>query len=69
MTTTIAHRLCQQMVAQGIDTLYCRTGVQNEDFINALVDNPAIQPIATRHEQAWSYMAAGAALASGRPQA
>ena len=66
---TIAQLLCQSMIDQGIDHLYCLPGVQNDDFFNALVDFPALQPIATRHEQAVSYMATGAALASGKPQA
>ena len=69
MSDTIAHRLCQQIAAAGIDTLYCLPGVQNDDFYNALVDYADITPVSTRHEQACSYMAAGAALASGAPQA
>ena len=56
---TIAQLLCQSMIDQGIDHLYCLPGVQNDDFFNALVDFPALQPIATRHEQAVSYMATG----------
>lgn len=69
MTTTIAHLLCQGMTDHGIDHLYCLPGVQNDDFFNVLVDFPGIRAIATRHEQATSYMATGAALASGKPQA
>ena len=69
MTDTIAHQLCRGMVAQGIDRLYCLPGVQNDDFFNALVDFPALAPVVARHEQACSYMACGAALASGRAQA
>lgn len=69
MTTTISHLLCQGMADHGIDHLYCLPGVQNDDFFNVLVDFPGIKAIATRHEQACSYMAAGAALASGKPQA
>ncbi|MEL6998286.1 MAG: thiamine pyrophosphate-dependent enzyme [Pseudomonadota bacterium] len=69
MTTTVAHLLCQGMKDVGIDHLYCLPGVQNDDFFNALVDYPEIKPIATRNEQACSYMAAGAAQASGKPQA
>ena len=69
MTTTISHLLCQGMTDHGIDHLYCLPGVQNDDFFNVLVDFPGIRAIATRHEQACSYMATGAALASGKPQA
>ncbi len=69
MTTTISHLLCQGLCDAGIDALYCLPGVQNDDFFNVLVDFPALRPFATRHEQACSYMATGAAMASGRPQA
>ncbi|MEM9138362.1 MAG: thiamine pyrophosphate-dependent enzyme [Pseudomonadota bacterium] len=69
MTSLLSHALCQGMIAQGIDKLYCLPGVQNDDFFNGLVDFPALEPIVVRHEQACSYMATGAALASGRPQA
>lgn len=58
------------MVANGIDTLYCLPGVQNDDFFDALVRlGTPLRPIHTRHEQATAYMALGAALATGKPQA
>lgn len=58
------------MVANGIDTLYCLPGVQNDDFFDALVRSGApMRPVHTRHEQATAYMALGAALATGKPQA
>ncbi|MEM7188140.1 MAG: thiamine pyrophosphate-dependent enzyme [Pseudomonadota bacterium] len=69
MTTTISHLLCQGLLDQGVDALYCLPGVQNDDFFNVLVDHPDLKPFVARHEQATSYMATGAALASGRPQA
>ena len=69
MTTTLSHLLCQGMLDVGLDTLYCLPGVQNDDFFNVLVDHPDLRPITARHEQACSYMATGAALASGRAQA
>lgn len=69
MTDTISHLLCRGMLEQGIRDLYCLPGIQNDDFFNVLVDFPEIRPVVTRHEQACSYMAAGAAQASGQPQA
>ncbi len=69
MTTTISHLLCQGLIGAGIDALYCLPGVQNDDFFNVLVDYPQLRPFAGRHEQACSYMATGAALATGRAQA
>ena len=62
MTTTLSHLLCQGLIDAGVDTLYCLPGVQNDDFYNVLVDHPALSPVVTRHEQACSYMATGAAL-------
>lgn len=67
--TTISQMLCEGLIGAGVDRLYCLPGVQNDDFFNTLVDYPALAPVVGRHEQACSYMATGAALASGRPQA
>ena len=65
-----AESVIKILVANGIDKLYCLPGVQNDDFFDALVrTGQAITPIHTRHEQATAYMALGAALATGRPQA
>ena len=69
MATTLSHLLCQGMIDQGIDALYCLPGVQNDNFFNVLFDHPQLRPFVTRHEQGASYMANGAALASGKPQA
>ncbi|MEZ5817180.1 MAG: thiamine pyrophosphate-binding protein [Hyphomicrobiaceae bacterium] len=65
-----AESVIKTLVANGIDKLYCLPGVQNDDFFDALARNgEPIKPIHTRHEQATAYMALGAALATGRPQA
>ena len=70
MTTTIATLAVEALIANGITQLYCLPGVQNDHFFNALFDHTdAITPIQTRHEQGAAYMATGAALASGEPQA
>ncbi len=54
----------------GIDTLFCLPGVQNDPFFDALYDRTnAIRPIHARHEQACAYMALGYAMASGKPSA
>ena len=66
----IAEVTVQTLAANGIDKVYCLPGVQNDDFFDALVRTaPGIAPIHTRHEQATAYMALGAALATGKPQA
>ncbi len=69
MADTISHLLCRGLIAAGIDALYCLPGVQNDDFYNVLFDFPELRPFVTRHEQGAAYMAAGAAQATGRPQA
>jgi len=54
----------------GIDTLFCLPGVQNDAFFDALYDRTnAIRPVHARHEQACAYMALGAAMATGKPAA
>ncbi|HEV3021849.1 MAG TPA: thiamine pyrophosphate-binding protein, partial [Pirellulales bacterium] len=54
----------------GIDTIFCLPGVQNDSFFDALYDRTnAIRPIHARHEQACAYMALGYAMASGKPSA
>lgn len=65
-----AESVIKTLIANGIDTLYCLPGVQNDDFFDALHRvGGAIKPINARHEQATAYMALGAALATGKPQA
>ena len=66
----IADLVAETLIANGIDQLYCLPGVQNDGFFDALFDRTdRITPIQTRHEQGAAYMATGAALATGRPQA
>ena len=65
-----AESVIKTLIANGIDKLYCLPGVQNDDFFDALVrTGQGLTPIHTRHEQATAYMALGAALATGKPQA
>jgi acetolactate synthase-1/2/3 large subunit len=65
-----AQVLVRALIAQGIDTLYCLPGVQNDPFFDALYHHTdRLRPIHARHEQGVAYMALGAALATGRAQA
>lgn len=64
-----AEIVIKTMLANGMDTVYCLPGVQNDDFFDALIRTRGLRPVHTRHEQATAYMALGAALASGKPQA
>ena len=60
----------QALIAHGIRSIYCLPGIQSDHLFNALFDaGEAITAIHTRHEQGAAYMALGAALATGKPQA
>ena len=70
MPDTVAELVVETLIENGIVNLYCLPGVQNDDFFDALYDaQNRLVPIQTRHEQGAAYMALGAALATGRPQA
>ena len=65
-----AQAIVNTLRLQGIERLFCLPGVQNDPFFDALYECQAsIQPIHARHEQGTAYMALGAALATGNPQA
>lgn len=65
-----AQAVVSTLELNGIDTLFCLPGVQNDPFFDALYDRTnAIRPIHARHEQACAYMALGYAMASGQPSA
>lgn len=69
-TMNAASAVVRTLMAQGIDTLFCLPGVQNDDFFDALATTGrSIRPLHARHEQATAYMALGAAMATGVPQA
>lgn len=67
---TTARAVITSLTRNGIDTLYCLPGVQNDQFFNALFDEGnSIRAIHTRHEQGSAYMALGHAMATGKPAA
>ncbi|MBB44711.1 MAG: TPP-binding protein [Rhodospirillaceae bacterium] len=58
------------LVEHEVRYLFCLPGVQNDDFFDALYDRDSeLKAIHTRHEQGAAYMALGAAMATGTPQA
>ncbi|MCH9662391.1 MAG: TPP-binding protein [Gammaproteobacteria bacterium] len=70
MPRTVASFVIDTLIDNGMDQLYCLPGVQNDDFFDALYDKQSeLSPIHTRHEQGAAYMALGAAMATGKPQA
>jgi len=58
------------LLAHGIGTVYALPGVHNDHLFDAFHRaGAALRVIHTRHEQGAAYMALGAALATGKPQA
>lgn len=58
------------LLAHGFDTVYALPGVHNDHLFDALQRaGDRLRVIHTRHEQGAGYMALGAALATGKPQA
>ena len=67
---TTAEATVATLLAHGIDTLYALPGVHNDHLFDALFKaGDRIRTVHTRHEQGAAYMALGAALATGKPQA
>ena len=69
-TMTTADATVAALVAHGLDTIYALPGVQNDHLFEALFKaGDRLRTVHTRHEQGAAYMALGAALATGKPQA
>ena len=69
-TMTTGEAAVAALLAHGLDTIYVLPGVHNDDFFDALAKNTGrIRTVHSRHEQGAAYMALGAAVATGRPQA
>jgi acetolactate synthase-1/2/3 large subunit len=58
------------LIAHGLDTVYALPGVHNDHLFDAFQRaGDALRVVHSRHEQGAAYMALGAALATGKPQA
>ena len=69
-TMSSADAVIATIQAHGIDTLYALPGVQNDLLFEAAFKaGDRLRTVHTRHEQGAAYMALGAALATGKPQA
>jgi acetolactate synthase-1/2/3 large subunit len=67
---TTAEAIVASLITHGLDTIYALPGVQNDHLFDALFKaQDRIRTVHTRHEQGAAYMALGAALATGKPQA
>ena len=67
---TTAETVIESLLAHGIDTLFALPGVHNDHLFDAAHKaSDRIRVIHPRHEQTAAYMALGAALVTGKPQA
>lgn len=67
---TTAEAAVASLIAHGIDTMYCLPGIHNDHLFDALFGaQDKIRTIWARHEQGAAYMALGAQLVTGKPQA
>src|SRR5262245_29390225 len=67
---TVAEATVASLIAHGLDTVYALPGLHNDPLFDALFQaSERIRTVHTRHEQGAAYMALGAALATGKPQA
>ncbi len=65
-----AEAVVESLIRHGITTLFGVPGVHNDPFFDAVQRaGERIRMVHARHEQAAGYMALGAALATGKPQA
>jgi acetolactate synthase I/II/III large subunit len=69
-TMTTAEATVATLIAHGLDTVYALPGVHNDHLFDAFQHaGERLRVVHTRHEQGAAYMALGAALATGKPQA
>jgi acetolactate synthase I/II/III large subunit len=67
---TTAEATVETLLRHGIDTVYALPGVHNDPLFDAFYHAAdRLRVIHPRHEQTAAYMALGAALATGKPQA
>ena len=67
---TTAEATVATLIAHGFDSVYALPGVHNDHLFDAFQRvGDRLRVVHTRHEQGAAYMALGAALATGRPQA
>src|SRR5687767_6118002 len=67
---TTAEATVAALLAHGIGTVYALPGVHNDPLFDAFFKaGEKMRVVHTRHEQGAAYMALGAALATGAPQA
>ena len=69
-TMSTAEATVASLTAHGYDSVYALPGVHNDHLFDAFQRaGKGLRVVHTRHEQGAAYMALGAALATGKPQA
>ena len=69
-TMTTAEGVVDSLIRHGLSAVYALPGVHNDPLFDAMFRaGDKLRVIHPRHEQAAAYMALGAALATGKPQA
>ena len=69
-TMTAAEATVGTMLTHGLDTVYALPGVHNDHLFDAFHRaGKTLRVVHTRHEQGAAYMALGAAISTGKPQA
>jgi acetolactate synthase-1/2/3 large subunit len=67
---TTAEAVVATLIGHGLDTIYALPGIHNDHLFDAFQRaGEFLRVVHTRHEQGAAYMALGAALATGKPQA
>ena len=67
---TTAEAVVATLIGHGLDTVYVLPGIHNDHLFDAFQRaGEFLRVVHTRHEQGAAYMALGAALATGKPQA
>jgi acetolactate synthase-1/2/3 large subunit len=67
---SVGEATVETLIAHGMETIYALPGVHNDVLFDAFHGaSDRLRVVHTRHEQGAAYMALGAALATGRPQA
>ena len=69
-TMTTAEGVVESLIRHGLTTVFALPGIHNDPLFDAMFRaSDRLRVIHPRHEQAAGYMALGAALATGKPQA
>jgi len=66
MTSTVGEVIVAAMACHGADYAFCVPGESYLPVLDAFHDEPAVQPIATHHEEGAGFMAHAWARATGR---